>query len=235
MPSLPLPSLVSIAQFDPGPPGPGYMDIFNSTMRNLATPADGFDPALIELAALSDGLGAELQSTSSLGLPDSVGISLLGTNPATLDGHMLEYVGSKDAGMAILMRAATTDTPPLREFPMDPSFDGGIGAPPTQKTINVGPLKLGSAPVRTLIGQQTSSANLGTTVGLLSVTLHDGDGAQNTIVVDDWTSGTGQLEKWTYFIVSTPLEVGVTFAEFNVISRDVPQNTILTLNLTVVA
>lgn len=151
-----LPRPISIEQFTP-PVGPSYTDIFHAVMGGAATPADGFDAAMADLAAVSNAFGAELGTSGLLIDPGTLAPIFAGIDPANLDAHMAGYVGAMDAGNAIVAAAGGAVTPQLLILPLTPGRPDVNPAPPVVVTHDFGTVKLGSPDVLLEFGRETDT------------------------------------------------------------------------------
>lgn len=155
-----LPQIISVAQFDPGPPGKTYTQIFHETMGPAATSDDGFDAAMADLAAVSNAFGAEVQSSPLVVDPTAIGGALGAIDPVNLDAHMAGYVGAMDAGNAILEAAGVTVPPQLLQLPITSSYPGLPFLAPSILEHDFGTVQVGSAILSFYIGSQTTRVNL---------------------------------------------------------------------------
>lgn len=100
---FPLPALLTVPPFDPGPESDSYSKIFADTMGNLATPDDGFDQALASAAdfttagmlSLQPGdtdilNAAHVASTFDTGDESQISVDLQGASDA-LDAALNDY------------------------------------------------------------------------------------------------------------------------------------------------
>jgi hypothetical protein len=232
MPIITMPRLVSVAPFATPADVPTYTDIYNATVGKTSDHFDGLDAPLQGMAEIAAALDAEQIADAATDDLGAAAGAVAGVDLGSLDGHVSDYVATRDTGLALVSAAASAAPPVLRELPMDPTFDGGIGPAPTQTAINIGPLKLNSAPVSVALGHShPSNPN---DLGIQDVWFADGDAEFFEIVTDVRETGSSGFETDTWSITVTPSRVGTFFAEFNKVQQTDPRNTILTLNLTVV-
>lgn len=233
MPAIPIPQPISVAPFDPGPAGPTYTDIYNETVGKLSADFDSLDPALSTMLDISAALDAEQVADEGGGDFGSLSTGVTGFDPTSLDSNVAAYVATGATGQAHIDALSGAAPPVLRQLPMDPTFDGGIGAPPTQITINLGPVKVGSAPISIPLGTQTLTVQTQTYSGLQAAWLADGNVEFFQIVNSYWQNGSDTIEKDSYALLCTPSKVGTFFVEVDVTQDAQPRNTIMTVNLTV--
>lgn len=233
MPVIPIPRPVSLAVFAVQEGAPTYTDIYNNTAGKLDLEFGTVDATLPAMLDISAALDAE-QVADEGGVDwGSLSSGLDGFSTESLDGNVAAYVATADVGQAHIDAITGAAPPTLRELPMDPTFDGGIGAPPAQQTVNIGPIKVGSAVAPIPLGVTTLMVQTQTYSGLNSVGFADGDIEFFSVVEDDWESGTDNIERYTYTLAVHPTKVGTFFVEVNIINRAAPKNTILTVNLIV--
>jgi len=213
-----LPQIISVAQFDPGPPGPTYTQILHETLGPAATPDDGFDAAMADLAAVSNAFGAEVQSSPLIVDPGAIGGALGAIDPANLDVHMAGYVGTADLGNQILSTAIGLAVPQLLELPLTPDYPGLPFLAPIVMDQDFGTVKIGSANQFFFIGTSTSRVNL-PNEGINFIGFADADPGTFTIDAPEHENLAGDV-RTTYTLVMVPAKVGDFIAQVNWISAD---------------
>jgi hypothetical protein len=227
-----LPTPISPLPFTPGS-GPTYTQIFEETMGAAGTKDDGYDAAAAELLAVSTAFGAELKS-------DPLGVSLGsaaglfgGVDPASLDAHMVGYVGTKEYGLGIVAAVGGVVEPPLLVLPLTPG-DGSVNfIPPQLLTHDFGMVKFGSAPQSYSVGGEVDDIS-GQVYGITVKGFVDAvPGVFDLRTVErDFTSGTVAFD---YFIDMTPAIVGQWTAQFEYVVQLDRQLVILTLRANVIS
>jgi len=213
-----LPQIISVAQFDPGPPGPTYTQILHETLGPAATPDDGFDTAMADLAAVSNAFGAEVQSSPLVVDPGAIGGMMAGLDPVNLDAHMAGYVGAMDAGNAILVAAGVTVPPQLLALPITPKYPGLPFLAPIVMEHDFGTVQVGSATLRYFIGSQTTRDNL-PNFGINFMGISSGELGIWSIDAPEYENLAGDV-RTQYALLMTPAYVGDFIAEVNWISAD---------------
>jgi hypothetical protein len=213
-----LPQIISVAQFDPGPPGKTYTQIFHETMGPAATPDDGFDAAMADLAAVSNAFGAEVQSSPLIVDPGAIGGALGAIDPVNLDAHMAGYVGAMDAGNAILVAAGVTVPPRLLQLPITASYPGLPFLAPIIMEHDFGTVKLGSANQFFFIGTTTERVNL-PLEGISFIGFANADAGMWSVDAPTHENLAGDV-RTTYTLVMVPAIVGDFIAQVNWISAD---------------
>ncbi len=213
-----LPQIISVAQFDPGPPGPTYTQILHETLGPAATPDDGFEAAMADLAAVSNAFGAEVQSSPLVVDPGAIGGMMAGLDPVNLDAHMAGYVGAMDAGNAILVAAGVTVTPQLLQLPITSSYPGLPFLAPVVMEHDFGTVKLGSAAQFLFIGTATMRVNLPNT-GINFIGFADAQPGIWSIDAPERENLAGDVMT-SYTLAMSPTDVGDFIAQVNWISAD---------------
>jgi len=213
-----LPQIISVAQFDPGPPGKTYTQIFHETMGPAATSDDGFDAALADLAAVSNAFGAEVNSSPLIVDPTAIGGALGAIDPVNLDAHMAGYVGAMDAGNAILEAAGVTVPPQLLQLPITSSFPGLPFLAPSILEHDFGTVKVGSAIQAFFIGWQITRVNQ-PDIGIQFMGIANGEPGIWSVVAPEHENLAGDV-RTDYSLLMTPATVGDFLAQVNWISDD---------------
>jgi hypothetical protein len=232
MPGIPLPGVVSVAQFVPPVGEPSYSKIFNDTMGNLATPADGMDKALADLGAVADALNGEMVAESAIdNLGTAIGI-LPAVDLTSLDTHIGNYEAAMPDGSQVVADSSNSAPPFLYELPITPNFIPGISAPPVQVSQDLGTMKLGSKPLVLELGGWFFDPHRGD-LGQLYDVLASGDPAIYHL------STTYQVDRHNYpisgknYLNVTPAKVGTFVAQVNLLPGPNGAITLVTYTVTV--
>jgi hypothetical protein len=231
MAGIPLPKAMAISAFVRDT-GPSYTQIFNDTMGNLATPSDGFDPALSAIGALGDSLAAELAAETA---KDTVGTAIGiygGIDPTVYDLTLQGYSDLAIVGAGHITALESQTPPPILELPMSITFDGGIGAAPTQSTVDLGTVKLGSAPIDSTLGNWATHPD-GTVIGITSAWVGNSTGGKWT-VLSTYAENNNGFARGIYYVEFTPNAVGSFQAQVNVLTTVKGTSAITTFKVTVI-
>lgn len=213
-----LPQIISVAQFDPGPPGKTYTQIFHETMGPAATSGDGFDAAMADLAAVSNAFGAEVQSSPLVVDPGAIGGALGAIDPTNLDAHMAGYVGTADVANGIVQSMIGLTTPQLLELPITPDYPGLPFLAPIVMDHDFGTVKLGSADQFLWLGTATNRVNL-PNLGIRAVDIANAEPGLWSIDAPEHENLAGDV-RITYTLVMSPVLTGDFIAQVNWISDD---------------
>jgi hypothetical protein len=213
-----LPQIISVAQFDPGPPGKTYTQIFHETMGPAATSDDGFDAAMADLATVSNAFGAEVNSSPLIVDPTAIGGALGAIDPTNLDAHMAGYAGAMDAGNAILVAAGVTVTPQLLQLPITSNYPGLPFLAPIIMEHDFGTVQVGSANQFFSIGYSVSRTNL-PNEGITFIGFADAQPGIWSIDAPEHENLAGDV-RTQYTLVMSPTDVGDFLAQVNWISAD---------------
>jgi hypothetical protein len=228
--AIPLPKAISVAQFVPPVGEPTYTDIYNETVGSAPDPSV-LDALLSEAGGLVDLMGQEIAGgvlDGALGAIGNVGAAF---DPTSLDGNVGNYVAAIPAGRDALDGVGGLAIPGLLQLPISASFNGALGAPPKQSSVNLGTLKLGSAPLTISLGNYLTVHGVSHTY--ISATIPDGDPAIFSVsVVDNVNPNTDTGLTLFYFVV-TPRKVGQFVGQLDVIGGTGGGGTIFTYTVTV--
>jgi hypothetical protein len=228
---LPLPKPISPLSLDPGS-GPTYTQIFHDTMGVAGTADDGYDLKAAELAGISSAFGVELNSDPLGGSLGTAGTLLGLLDTAPLDGHLADYVGTKEYGMGIVAAASGAQEPQLLTLPLTPG-DGSVAfIPPRQQTKDFGTVKLGSAPQAIELGRYEETQALGDV----------GDHPKSFVIgAPPFTeyflyrdSADGSTIHVRFGVTMTPILVGQWTAQYEYVDGSNRQLVILTLAVSVI-
>jgi len=232
MGTVPLPIAISVAQFKAPEGEPTYTEIFHATMGDLGSPTDGLDAHLAELQGVGDALAAEMAAEATL---DNVGtaITLFGAiDPGGLDTSVAGFESTKPIGAAHLATLDAMGIPLLLELPMSANFDGGIGVAPTQLDVLLGTVKLGSPPIFSKIGKQTTDPS-GVMTGIVDAEIFLTSGGTWQMTYDEVDRVSGYVIV-TLGLEFTPDKVGDWLAQVNVLYVAVARRDIITYKVSVV-
>lgn len=214
-------AVIDLGAIAPLVTSPTYTDIFNETMGDAATDADGMAVNLDEINALSDAFGGEINDVIGSLAAGAVDAAGAGLDLAPLDATIGRYVGTLDVGTGIVADASALAPPQLLEFPINPNFATQGIRPPVLSTIDIGTVVVGGAPYKHLIGSSTPTAT--GTRGTTDVQLFGGDADIFKITVvqgppEKFQDKTGN--RWTdypysYYLVMTPTKAGQFIAQVN--------------------
>jgi hypothetical protein len=230
---LELPKPISVAAFAPPVGEKTYTQHLQETIGNLGDSTDGWDAAFASAANALAAMGApELQA----GIQNSLAAAAqatAGLDPATLDGHVADYVASKPYSDSLVSAAAAGKVPNLLEMPITP--DGGFiqFEPPTLAAHDFGTLKLGSAPISMQIGT-TISTVLGGDKGMVSANIVNQDPVEWEITQTERDTNNGDRHITTYLTVS-PLVIGKGLCQVKILTFTPSKVEILTATVNVVA
>jgi hypothetical protein len=228
---LPLPTPISVVPFTPGS-GPTYTQILHDTLGVAGTADDGYDAKAAELAGISTAFGAELNCDplgGSLGTASAL-LGLLDTAP--LDGHLNDYVSTREYSMGIVSAAAGVQEPQLLTLPLTPGDGSTQFIAPKQLTKDFGAVKLNSPDQVYFVGQETDTPT-GQILGILP---------KGFVVVAPGIFGEQSVEHDTlqgfvhiqYTLTMTPAMVGQWTAQYEWIDESIRQLVILTLTVDVI-
>jgi hypothetical protein len=234
MATIPLPLRISVAQFKPPVGEPTYTQIFDATMGDLGTPADGFDKNMADLGAIADALNGEMIAEAAIGSIDTA-LGVLGAVDLTpLDSHIGNYEAAASTGNQIVADATQAAPPVLTELPISASFNAGVSAPPAQVSIDLGTLKLGSTPLTSVLGKFASDgAKL--LAGMIQAQIYTGDPAIFSVYTEHFApQGIFHINgQWVFKV--TPAKLGKFVAQLNTIGGEATYLEIRTYTVEIVA
>jgi hypothetical protein len=222
-----------VAQFDAPSGQPTYTEIYDKTVGALSAHFDSVDATLPVMADIVSALDAEQVADAASGTFDAATAAASGFDTASMDANVTAYEATAPISQEHIDAIGNSYPDILRELPMSATFDGAIGAPPTQTTIDLDPMSLNSAPHLIPLGTTTLTVQQQIYSGLQSAYFADGDMQFFEITEDYWQNGQDTIEKTFFSLVCKPLKVGKFFVELDVIQDFAPQHTILTVNMTV--
>lgn len=209
---------------------PGFTQLVQDVLGTGASEMDGFDAALADAAALVEALD-KITGEQDAAL-DAILVTLDTSKPDALDNSMAGYVGTADAGAAIVAQGVDLGPPNLLELPISPSSGGFPAAPPILIDHDFGDVKLGSAAVSYDLGWAVWYVTL-PNIGLVDVQLinFDKPGWEITTKEHELLNGDTHIQ---YFLQFTPTVLGKTTAQVNTALANETQFTIYTFTANVV-
>lgn len=216
MAAISLPRGISVAQFQPPVGEPTYTQIFTATMGDLGTPADGLDKNMADLGAIADALNAEMIAEAAIGSVDTA-LGVLGAvDLAPLDAHIGNYEAAASTGNKIIADATQAAPSGLTELPIAASFNLGVATPVAQISIDLGTLKLGSAPITSILGLFSSDGSKILT-GMVQAQFYSGDPAIFSVYTEHFPpQGLFKINgRWVFKV--TPAKQGTFVAQLNTI------------------
>jgi hypothetical protein len=230
MPGISLPQPISIAPLAPVSGEPTYTDIFNATVGAAPDPST-LDPLLAEALTLALGLEAEVVSGALDGSIFSV-TSFAGAVDSTLfDGHMADYVAAMPTGTQALTDLGNQSVPALLQLPISASFNGALGAPPTQQAVNLGTVPLGSNPITIPLGSYV--VRKGQTSTFVSAYVADGNPSIYMVEQINAVSASTDSGMVTLNLIVTPQVVGTWVAQLDITGGIGGAASIITYTITV--
>lgn len=225
-----LPKPITLPQFT-DPSGQTYTDILNETLGPAGTPSDGFDSAMQNLIGISGAFGVELNADPLGGHLGAAGAALGGVDPASLDGHMDGYTGTKEYAFGIVAAAGAVIEPQLLTLPLTPGDGSTAFIPPRQVTHDFGTVKLNSAAKGIELGKYVETALGGDVGDYPKGFVIDAPVFQVWYIYKDNAAGTETHVR--FGITMTPFVAGEFTAQFEYVDGGNRQLVILTLTVNV--
>ena len=210
---------------------PGFTQLVNDTLGDLGTPADGFDGIITEVFGLVDALDAA--STEQDAVLDAIVAQHQDIDPSALDNTIQNYVGTFDAGNAVLTSASGATPPFLGVLPLstDP-LAAGIPMAPSLVSFDFGTVKLGSPPLVYDIGTFEQGGQR--PFGVSDINIVANTGMDITVQQSEKDSASGDIQRFHFWLAVTPSAVGTFTAEVTWLNTVQPVQTNLTLTINVV-